>query len=216
MKRGASRTSRPGREEGVRHRAARHPRHSVPVPSRSRASESRPCCHAEASAAWTRRARQDHEARDGQRTRPALATPTRPGARSSKGRIASKDGHDHASCCLAYRGCRSFGHGLRGRARLPQSAGCLRWRFARSTPSHHAAGLRAGRGPGLGLRMRSDTAPQRSGQPSYLDGRLLVAMPSMGDSRFNRSVIYLCAHSNDGAMGIVIIREPRSSTSPIC
>ncbi len=52
--------------------------------------------------------------------------------------------------------------------------------------------------------MRSDTAPPGPGQPPYLDGQLLVAMPSMGDSRFNRSVIYLCAHSQDGAMGIVI------------
>lgn len=38
----------------------------------------------------------------------------------------------------------------------------------------------------------------------YLDGQLLVAMPSMGDPRFSRSVIYLCAHSSEGAMGIVI------------
>ena len=58
--------------------------------------------------------------------------------------------------------------------------------------------------PGIGLRMRSDTASPGLGQPSYLDGQLLVAMPTMGDSRFNRSVIYLCAHSQDGAMGIVI------------
>lgn len=39
---------------------------------------------------------------------------------------------------------------------------------------------------------------------SYLDGQLLVAMPSMADSRFSRSVVYLCAHSSDGAMGIII------------
>lgn len=38
----------------------------------------------------------------------------------------------------------------------------------------------------------------------YLDGRLLIAMPVMGDSRFERSVIYLCAHSAEGAMGIVV------------
>ncbi len=38
----------------------------------------------------------------------------------------------------------------------------------------------------------------------YLDGQLLIAMPAMGDPRFERSVIYVCAHSNDGAMGIVI------------
>lgn len=39
---------------------------------------------------------------------------------------------------------------------------------------------------------------------TYLDGNLLVAMPSMGDPRFERAVIYLCAHSADGAMGIII------------
>ncbi len=39
---------------------------------------------------------------------------------------------------------------------------------------------------------------------SYLDGNLLIAMPSMGDPRFARAVIYLCAHSADGAMGIII------------
>lgn len=38
----------------------------------------------------------------------------------------------------------------------------------------------------------------------YLDGQLLIAMPAMGDPRFSRSVIYLCAHSSEGAMGIVI------------
>ena len=40
----------------------------------------------------------------------------------------------------------------------------------------------------------------------YLDGQLLVAMPVMGDPRFERSVIYLCAHSSEGAMGIMVNR----------
>lgn len=38
----------------------------------------------------------------------------------------------------------------------------------------------------------------------YLDGQLLIAMPGMTDPRFERSVIYLCAHSAEGAMGIVV------------
>ena len=38
----------------------------------------------------------------------------------------------------------------------------------------------------------------------YLDGQLLIAMPGMSDPRFERSVIYLCAHSEQGAMGIII------------
>src|SRR5215510_5133014 len=38
----------------------------------------------------------------------------------------------------------------------------------------------------------------------YLDGQMLIAMPSMRDERFTRSLIYVCAHSSEGAMGIVV------------
>jgi putative transcriptional regulator len=41
---------------------------------------------------------------------------------------------------------------------------------------------------------------------SSLAGQLLVAMPQMADPRFARSVVYLCAHSADGAMGLVVNR----------
>jgi len=41
-------------------------------------------------------------------------------------------------------------------------------------------------------------------KPGYLDGQILVAMPTIRDERFSRTVIYLCAHSAEGAMGIVI------------
>lgn len=37
-----------------------------------------------------------------------------------------------------------------------------------------------------------------------LSGKLLVAMPGMGDPRFQKSVIYMCAHSEEGAMGIIV------------
>jgi len=40
----------------------------------------------------------------------------------------------------------------------------------------------------------------------YLTGKCLVAMPGMSDPRFVRSVIYLCAHTAEGAMGLVINR----------
>ncbi len=50
--------------------------------------------------------------------------------------------------------------------------------------------------------------PKKStGKPSargYLDGQMLIAMPAMNDERFTRSVIYVCAHSSEGAMGIVV------------
>lgn len=39
---------------------------------------------------------------------------------------------------------------------------------------------------------------------NHLDGKLLIAMPSMGDPRFERAVIYLCAHSDEGAMGLIV------------
>ena len=38
----------------------------------------------------------------------------------------------------------------------------------------------------------------------YLSGQLLIAMPGMTDPRFSESVIYLCAHNEDGAMGLVV------------
>ena len=40
--------------------------------------------------------------------------------------------------------------------------------------------------------------------PSMLDGKLLIAMPGMGDPRFEKSVVFMCAHSDDGALGLII------------
>ncbi len=41
-------------------------------------------------------------------------------------------------------------------------------------------------------------------QRGFLDGQFLIAMPGMKDDRFLRSVIYVCAHSDEGAMGLII------------
>ncbi len=38
----------------------------------------------------------------------------------------------------------------------------------------------------------------------YLTGQMLIAMPQMLDERFVKSVIYMCAHTEDGAMGLVV------------
>lgn len=46
-----------------------------------------------------------------------------------------------------------------------------------------------------------------------LEGQLLVAMPKMGDARFEKTVIYLCAHSAEGSMGF-IINKPLETPSP--
>jgi putative transcriptional regulator len=38
----------------------------------------------------------------------------------------------------------------------------------------------------------------------YLEGKLLIAMPGIGDPRFDRSVIFLCSHTAEGAMGLIV------------
>ncbi len=45
---------------------------------------------------------------------------------------------------------------------------------------------------------------QNNETTGYLTGQLLVAMPQRQDPRFMRTVIYMCAHSTDGAMGLVV------------
>ena len=55
---------------------------------------------------------------------------------------------------------------------------------------------------------------EQSSSESTLTGQLLVAMPQMADPRFTRTVIYLCAHSAEGAMGLVVNRLIESLTFP--
>jgi putative transcriptional regulator len=50
--------------------------------------------------------------------------------------------------------------------------------------------------------MTASTKEQKGS--GYLDGQLLIAMPYMSDRRFARSVIYMCAHSAQGAMGLIV------------
>lgn len=70
--------------------------------------------------------------------------------------------------------------------------------------------LRRGAGAAIFGRMAKTSPkpiPGPAGAPAaegWLTGQLLVAMPAMQDPRFARSVICLCAHSGDGAMGIVL------------
>ncbi len=52
--------------------------------------------------------------------------------------------------------------------------------------------------------MRVAQKTQKISGRGYLDGQMLIAMPAMRDERFLRSVIYVCAHSSEGAMGIVV------------
>ena len=71
----------------------------------------------------------------------------------------------------------------------------------RRKPAGGGAGTAAGTG-------------DNSSRHNYLDGQLLIAMPVMGDPRFERSVIYMCAHSADGAMGIMVNRPAGSIDFP--
>jgi putative transcriptional regulator len=40
--------------------------------------------------------------------------------------------------------------------------------------------------------------------PEYLNGKFLIAMPAIGDPRFHQSVIFICAHDSEHAMGLIV------------
>jgi putative transcriptional regulator len=52
----------------------------------------------------------------------------------------------------------------------------------------------------MDLLRRKQMKPARG----FLDDQFLIAMPGMKDDRFSRAVIYVCAHSEEGAMGLMI------------
>ena len=54
--------------------------------------------------------------------------------------------------------------------------------------------------------MKDMTSIETTQSEITLSGQLLVAMPHMEDPRFARTVVYICAHSDDGAMGLVVNR----------
>jgi putative transcriptional regulator len=58
--------------------------------------------------------------------------------------------------------------------------------------------------------MQQSAAPNRG----YLDGQMLIAMPAMSDERFTRAVIYVCAHSTEGAMGIIVNQPAQNIKFP--
>jgi putative transcriptional regulator len=62
----------------------------------------------------------------------------------------------------------------------------------------------------MGLKRIADTVTDSG----YLDGQLLIAMPGMADERFSRAVVYVCAHSAEGAMGIVLNRPAAELSFP--
>jgi putative transcriptional regulator len=55
----------------------------------------------------------------------------------------------------------------------------------------------------LEMKLPRNSSGKNRGR-GYLDGQMLIAMPAMLDDRFARSLIYICAHSAEGAMGIIV------------
>jgi len=69
--------------------------------------------------------------------------------------------------------------------------------------------------PSAGVKRRSAArarAAEATASGLSLAGQVLIAMPALADQNFHRSVIYLCAHTGEGAMGIVINRPLASPT----
>jgi|TARA_B100002003_G_scaffold89440_1_gene83632 putative transcriptional regulator len=53
-----------------------------------------------------------------------------------------------------------------------------------------------------------------NGSDPYISGQLLIAMPGMRDERFFKTVIYMCAHTEEGAMGLVLNQVMDSLSFP--
>ena len=53
-----------------------------------------------------------------------------------------------------------------------------------------------------------------NGSDPYIFGQLLIAMPGMRDERFFKTVIYMCAHTEEGAMGLVLNQVMDSLSFP--
>ena len=62
--------------------------------------------------------------------------------------------------------------------------------------------------------MEDRPSPETIGAPAFLTGRALIAMPGIDDPRFERSVVLICAHNADHAMGLVLNRPLDDLTVP--
>jgi putative transcriptional regulator len=63
------------------------------------------------------------------------------------------------------------------------------------------------------MKLSRNTSDQTSAR-GYLDGQMLIAMPAMNDDRFTRTLIYVCAHSSEGAMGIIVNQPAQNIKFP--
>ena len=86
----------------------------------------------------------------------------------------------------------------------PDESGADDSRQIRRQDSHNAASPRAPAASLVFALQPDHVRAMSSRDAKFLDGQLLIAMPGMGDLRFERSVIFMCAHSADGAMGLIV------------
>ena len=54
--------------------------------------------------------------------------------------------------------------------------------------------------------MASHKFPNSAASDGFLTGKLLIAMPGMSDTRFEKSVIFMCSHSANGSIGLIVNR----------
>src|SRR5690606_27105129 len=64
------------------------------------------------------------------------------------------------------------------------------------------------------MSLMSSGLTYRPDEDGFLEGKMLIAMPGMSDDRFERTVIYMCVHNPDGAMGIVVNKSANNVTFP--
>lgn len=62
------------------------------------------------------------------------------------------------------------------------------------------------------MSLMSSGLTYRPDEDGFLEGKMLIAMPGMSDDRFERTVIYMCVHNPDGAMGIVVNKSANNVT----
>jgi putative transcriptional regulator len=87
-------------------------------------------------------------------------------------------------------------------------------RTRKSPPARKPRGTARVRVMGPGAPVLPPPAGQAARKPEgdSFTGQLLIAMPSMQDQRFAQSVVFLCAHNPDGAMGLVLNRPLAAPT----
>jgi len=69
-------------------------------------------------------------------------------------------------------------------------------------PDHGGKGMAAAAAHGIFRTMTKDNRSIEGA--NFLEGKLLIALPGMSDPRFEKSVIFMCAHSAEGAMGLIV------------